>query len=397
MSDMLRATRESQGQPIDAVPRRHVDLPTGQEFIAAPSEGKPSGVSVGSGELDAAGPVAWRGVVDGRTAFLCRTNEEVERLAADYNATIEPLFALAAPVDHPEVVGELQQINEMLDEGQGDDEGPQGMPDFEPGMSVLAKVERCLFLLEKRRDVIAAYGDERLFDDSAPMADGEIKMTAAEDVLAWLLIEKIGVPDDEPITPKRAQETIATVIDNLSAVGPVAVAPLRLLSDRETLKRKIEADGEEGEIGAGYEMFAAPVAVASGLLERQFNALTEKWPDATLKANAHVGHGHTLVVPDVKLPQWGNFNKPVATVGAIIPTGFPQASPARFFVEKTLTKSHGGFLNNLSTPWDFEPNFEEIHYGQIGIWRPNQDTLITVVHYVAQVLGHVSRIGEHHG
>lgn len=55
--------------------------------------------------------------------------------------------------------------------------------------------------------------DARLYDDNATMADGEVRMTAAEDVLAWLLIEKIGVPDDEPITPKRAQDTIAYVID----------------------------------------------------------------------------------------------------------------------------------------------------------------------------------------
>ncbi|TPM39331.1 hypothetical protein FJ951_26850 [Mesorhizobium sp. B2-2-3] len=38
-------------------------------------------------------PVAWRGVIDGRTAFLCRTRDEIDRLASDYNATIEPLFA----------------------------------------------------------------------------------------------------------------------------------------------------------------------------------------------------------------------------------------------------------------------------------------------------------------
>ncbi|TPN03845.1 hypothetical protein FJ973_29835 [Mesorhizobium sp. B2-1-3] len=38
-------------------------------------------------------PVAWRGVVDGRTAFLCRTRDEIDRLASDYNATIEPIFA----------------------------------------------------------------------------------------------------------------------------------------------------------------------------------------------------------------------------------------------------------------------------------------------------------------
>ncbi|MER9471022.1 hypothetical protein [Mesorhizobium sp. M0520] len=41
--------------------------------------------------------VAWRGVVEGRTAFLCRTKDEIDRLASDYNATIEPLFAHPLP------------------------------------------------------------------------------------------------------------------------------------------------------------------------------------------------------------------------------------------------------------------------------------------------------------
>ncbi|MER9697615.1 hypothetical protein [Mesorhizobium sp. M0146] len=48
-------------------------------------------------------------------------------------------------------------------------------------------------------------------------------------------------------------------------VAPVA-ASLRLHFDRETLKRKIEADGEEGEIGAGYEMFPSP-ALEAGVVE----------------------------------------------------------------------------------------------------------------------------------
>lgn len=51
---------------------------------------------------------------------------------------------------------ELAQIDAMLMDGQGDDDGPQILPDFEPGWSVTAKVEACLFLLEKRRDVVAA-------------------------------------------------------------------------------------------------------------------------------------------------------------------------------------------------------------------------------------------------
>lgn len=51
---------------------------------------------------------------------------------------------------------ELAQIDAMLMEGQGDDDGDQVLPDFEPGWSVAAKVEACLHLLEKRRDLIAA-------------------------------------------------------------------------------------------------------------------------------------------------------------------------------------------------------------------------------------------------
>ncbi|TGV15782.1 hypothetical protein EN816_00590 [Mesorhizobium sp. M8A.F.Ca.ET.173.01.1.1] len=65
---------------------------------------------------------------------------------------------------------------------------------------------------------------ERLYDDDAPMADGEVRMTAAEDVLAWLLIEKIGVPDDRNYTPKEAQDTIAGVIDGLRKYEAAALA-----------------------------------------------------------------------------------------------------------------------------------------------------------------------------
>lgn len=51
---------------------------------------------------------------------------------------------------------ELADIEDMLNEGQGDDNGMQIMPDFDPSITTLAKVEACLFLLEKRRDVIEA-------------------------------------------------------------------------------------------------------------------------------------------------------------------------------------------------------------------------------------------------
>ncbi len=45
----------------------------------------------------------------------------------------------------------------MLMDGQGDDDGAQIMPEFEAGWSTTAKVEECLHLLEKRRDVIEGF------------------------------------------------------------------------------------------------------------------------------------------------------------------------------------------------------------------------------------------------
>lgn len=54
---------------------------------------------------------------------------------------------------------------------------------------------------------------ERLYDPDEPMADGEIRMTAAENVLGWLLIEKIGVPDDRNYSPNEAQEILVRRLD----------------------------------------------------------------------------------------------------------------------------------------------------------------------------------------
>ena len=42
------------------------------------------------------------------------------------------------------------------------------------------------------------------------MGDGDNRMTAAEEVLAWILIEKIGVPDDVGYSPQQAQDIIVS-------------------------------------------------------------------------------------------------------------------------------------------------------------------------------------------
>jgi hypothetical protein len=78
--------------------------------------------------------------------------------------------------------------------------------------------------LQSSPPVKAAAVDGRLYDDDAPMADGEERMTAAENVLAWLIIEKIGVPDDETYTPKEAQDILARAIDQLHTYEAAALA-----------------------------------------------------------------------------------------------------------------------------------------------------------------------------
>lgn len=53
-------------------------------------------------------------------------------------------------------VNDLMAIEAMLSAGQGDDDGAQILPAFQPYSSLASRVEACVHLLEKRRDVIAA-------------------------------------------------------------------------------------------------------------------------------------------------------------------------------------------------------------------------------------------------
>ena len=57
-----------------------------------------------------------------------------------------------------------------------------------------------------------------LFDGDAQMADGgDTPMTAAEEVLAWLIVEKVGVPDDVGYSPSQAQEIISARLDGANS------------------------------------------------------------------------------------------------------------------------------------------------------------------------------------
>lgn len=63
--------------------------------------------------------------------------------------------------DAAEKLEELQGIEDLLSEGQGDDDGSLILPEFDESSSTLGKVEACLALLERRRDVIDGRGEKR--------------------------------------------------------------------------------------------------------------------------------------------------------------------------------------------------------------------------------------------
>ena len=115
---------------------------------------------------------------------------------------------------------------------------------------------------ERPVDFSRVVPDERLFDDHAPMADGETKMTAAEEVLAWLLVECVGVPDDVSYTPAQAQEIISERITRSGKVAPVDV--YRVLKQYHeqgmldgdhlsAISRKIAALGASSRLEKGLE------------------------------------------------------------------------------------------------------------------------------------------------
>lgn len=139
------------------------------------------------------------------------TDEMVERgqLAADalntmipakaMRAALEAAFALVqAPSADAGEVEALAQIEEMLG-GQGDDDGPQILPDFEVGMSTVAKVEACLFRLEKWRDLIDVY-EKRL----ATPTPSTGKASAVRDIISRCF-DMPGTPDDDPLAEGAAE------------------------------------------------------------------------------------------------------------------------------------------------------------------------------------------------
>lgn len=109
----------------------------------------------------------------------------------------------------------------------------------------------------------------RLVDE--PMADGgEVPMSAAEEVLAWLLVEKIGVPDDVPYSPNQAQEIISRHLDRAEELDQIA----DMLSEGQGDDR---GPAILPEFGKGWSVYAK-VEACLHLLERRRDALSAPSP-----------------------------------------------------------------------------------------------------------------------
>jgi hypothetical protein len=132
----------------------------------------------------------------------------------------------------------------------------------------------------------SAAASERLFDQNHPMADGEERMTAAEDVLAWLVIEKCGCPDDTPITPKEASDTIAGMIDHLRKYEDAALAsPSAEAAQPVAIKRYglmfMNGTPYIGEKAGGSYVDYNDVAALQGELREALKAVA-RWDNDTL-------------------------------------------------------------------------------------------------------------------
>ncbi|MNU26963.1 hypothetical protein D3C71_153470 [compost metagenome] len=112
----------------------------------------------------------------------------------------------------------------------------------------------------------ALAGDARLYDADHVMADGgDSRMTAAEEVLAWILIEKIGVPDDIGYSPQEAQDIIVTRIDQAKELDEI-----------DSMLREGQGDDEGAQILPDFREGSsvyAKVEACLHLLERRRDAL----------------------------------------------------------------------------------------------------------------------------
>lgn len=166
----------------------------------------------------------------------CELHQRIEDMQSDnllarrvQSETSKMLSAVCEAIDAGDEDDPIQVAQIRMDELRAADqiigEIEQRFPDWRGFRDLVDCIDVTLHNLRSASPVPASEpATDRLYDADQNMADGEIRMTAAEDVLGWLLIEKIGVPDDCNYTPNQAQEIIASRLDAIAAYENAALA-----------------------------------------------------------------------------------------------------------------------------------------------------------------------------
>jgi hypothetical protein len=109
--------------------------------------------------------------------------DEIERLTQERDEHAN--YGAEAIEQRADSEAQLAEIEVMLSDGQGDDTGPQILPDFEPGWSTVAKVEACLQLLEKRRDALSASTPAEALPSQSGVGETERLVGKLEEMAAY--------------------------------------------------------------------------------------------------------------------------------------------------------------------------------------------------------------------
>lgn len=120
------------------------------------------------------------------------------------------------------------------------------------------------------------------------------------------------------------------------------------------------------------------------ILDKQFTALEEKYPDLTIEARAD---GTSLI----KIPNYGlpiGWNKASSNIYFLVPNGYPVAKPDCFWTDVDLTLANGGTPLNASVNASHGGPEQLLWFSyHLSSWDPNVDDLLTYVRVINQRLG----------
>lgn len=114
----------------------------------------------------------------------------------------------------------------------------------------------------------------------------------------------------------------------------------------------------------------------SETIDKQFQRLQERFPKAKLDYWGNHPDGTTLIqIPDFPLVK--GYNKSQTRLAFLLPIGFPQASPAHFYVDPELRLEAGGWLGYSHGEEYLDEDWWQRILIYPNLWSPNHDTIFT--------------------